>query len=93
MLVFSHTLLPPRHAPMANEKINGFIGKLTSGSLLRLRSTGICGLRRKRKVQETLSNNPHTINKIHLSDPLKPPASPKNNLKGFFFYFLFKKYN
>lgn len=39
---------------MANENINGFIGKLTSGSLLRLRRTGICDLRRKEsKIQET----------------------------------------
>lgn len=40
---------------MANENINGLIGKLTSGSLLRLRRTGICDLRRKEsKIQETM---------------------------------------
>lgn len=54
MSAFSRKLLPPRHAPMANEKINGFIGKLTSGSLLRLRSTGICGSRRKERELEDI---------------------------------------
>lgn len=54
MSAFSHKHLPPRHAPMANENINGFMGKLTSGSLLRLRRTGICDLGRKEsKIQET----------------------------------------
>jgi len=78
---------------MANEKINGFIGKLTSGSLLKFRSTGICGLRRKKRdIQETLDNHQHNINKIHSSKHLKPPASPDNNLWVFSFLFFFNWY-
>lgn len=73
---------------MANEKINGFIGKLTSGSLLRLRSTGICGLRRKeREIQETLAHHQYVISKFFSNKQLKTPVSPKNNLGNISFFF------
>lgn len=38
-----NTPLPPRQAPKARAYMSGGTGRLTSGSLLRFRSTGICG--------------------------------------------------
>ena len=39
----SSTLLPPRQAPRARAYMSGGAGRLISGSLLKFRSTGICG--------------------------------------------------